>query len=267
LAPEAIAPPEAAAPQDASRSPEARVVLETRSLIAGYERDINILNGVSVKAWAGRIACVLGPNGTGKSTLLKTIFGFLRPVEGEVLLDGKDIAGAPPHRMIGKGVTFLPQQPSLFPHLSVEVNLRLGLWRQGKGGGAWREAAEQAYRRFPVLGEKRRQPAGQLSGGQQRQLEVARASLTDPNLYLIDEPSAGVDPITSGDIYRMIDALAHAESKAVLLVDQDIKRALSIADYVYVVRNGALFTEGPRDMFGGDTTALMSHWLGASAAH
>ena len=239
---------------------EERTVLETRSLVAGYERDIDILNGISVNAWSGRIACVLGPNGTGKSTLLKTIFGFLRPVEGQVLLEGEDIVGTPPHRMIGKGVTFLPQQPSLFPYLSVEVNLRLGLWHAGEAD--WMERIDRAYDRFPVLRDKRRQPAGQLSGGQQRQVEVARAYLTDPRLYLIDEPSAGVDPVTSGDIYRIIDGLAHREKKAILLVDQDIVRALSIADYVYVVRNGTLFAEGPRDAFGSDTAALMSHWLG-----
>lgn len=241
------------------------VVLEARSLVAGYERDIHILNGLSVKAAAGRIACVLGPNGTGKSTLLKTIFGFLRPVGGQVLFNGADITGTQPYRMLGLGVAFLPQQPSLFPYLSVEVNLRLGLWHAGRAARHWRSRLERAYVQFPILREKRRQAAGQLSGGQQRQLEVARAYLADPMLYLIDEPTAGVDPITSGEIYRIIERLARAEGRAILLVDQDIKRALAVADHVYVVRNGALFAEGPREDFGSDTAALVSHWLSASA--
>jgi branched-chain amino acid transport system ATP-binding protein len=242
------------------------LVLDAQSLVAGYHRDINILNGVSVKAWTGRIACVLGPNGTGKSTLLKTIFGFLRPVAGRVLFKDADITGAPPHRMINRGIALLPQQPSLFPYLPVEVNLRLGLWHARGAVRDWRTRLEEAYGRFPVLREKRRQPAGQLSGGQQRQLEVARAYLAEPLLYLIDEPTAGVDPITSGDVYRIIERLAREQGKAILLVDQDIKRALTIADHIYVVRNGALFAEGPRADFGGDTAALVSHWLSASGA-
>ena len=129
--------------------------------------------------------------------------------------------------MIARGITYLPQQPSLFPHLSVEINLRLGLWH---ARARTRDAAariERVYGQFPVLREKRRQPAGQLSGGQQRQLEIARAYLTDPELYLIDEPTAGVDPITSAEVYRIIERLAHEEGRAILLVDQDIKRALA----------------------------------------
>ena len=173
-----------------------------------------------------------------------------------------DITGLAPHHMIGRGITYLPQQPSLFPHLSVEINLRLGLWHARARDAA--ERIERAYDRFPVLREKRRQPAGQLSGGQQRQLEIARAHLTEPELYLIDEPTAGVDPITSAEVYRVIERLAHEEGRAILLVDQDIKRALAVADQVYVIRNGALFAEGPRDAFGGDPTALVSHWLSAS---
>jgi branched-chain amino acid transport system ATP-binding protein len=192
---------------------------------------------------------------------LKTIFGFLRPVQGEVLLDGRNIVGQPPHAMIGNGLTFLPQQSSLFPYLSVEVNLRLGMWHARRANRDWRERIEATYRQFPVLAEKRQQPAGQLSGGQQRQLEVARAYLSDPAVYLIDEPSAGVDPIMSADIYLTIKRLAQEDGKAILLVDQDVRRALSVADYVYVVRNGALVSEGPRESLGGDVAALMSHWI------
>ena len=237
-------------------------ILEARALVAGYQRDINILNGVSVKAFGGRIACVVGPNGTGKSTLLKTVFGLLKPVSGEVLFRERNLIGLPAYRMIGAGITFLPQQPSVFPYLTVDVNLRLGLWHSARSAGDKRARIERAYGQFAVLREKHREPAGQLSGGQQRQLEIARATLSDPVLFLIDEPSAGVDPLTSSEVYRMIDRLAHDEGKAVLLVDQDIRRALAVADYVYVMRNGSLFTEGPRREFGSDAAKLMSHWLG-----
>jgi len=237
-------------------------VLEARALVAGYELDINILNGVSVKAFGGSIACVIGPNGTGKSTLLKTLFGLLKPVSGEVLFRQRNLIGLPAHQMIGEGITFLPQQPSIFPYLTVDVNLRLGLWHSRRTAVDRRARIERAYGQFDVLREKYREPAGQLSGGQQRQLEIARATLSDPVVFLIDEPSAGVDPLTSSEVYRMIDRLAHDEGKAVLLVDQDIRRALAVADYVYVMRNGSLFTEGPRREFGSDTAKLMSHWLG-----
>ncbi|MDE2571123.1 MAG: ABC transporter ATP-binding protein [bacterium] len=241
----------------------AEAVLEAQGLVAGYVEDILILNGISVKAWAGKIACVLGPNGTGKSTLLKTIFGFLRPRKGSIRYRGREIGGAAPRTMLRHGICYLPQHPSIFPYHTVEVNLRLGLWRSGLSGVQINERVARAFTQFPVLEEKRRQPAGQLSGGQQRQLEMARSLLTDPDVYLIDEPTAGVDPRTSTEIYRRIAALARESGKAVLLVDQDIRRALEIADYVYVVRTGAILEEGPRGEFGGDTQALVARWLHA----
>ncbi|RMF87080.1 MAG: ABC transporter ATP-binding protein [Nitrospinota bacterium] len=239
-------------------------ILVAEDLVAGYFEDIHILQGISVQAWPGRITCVLGPNGTGKSTLLKTLFGFLRPVQGRVIYQGEDITGLPPYEMPNRGIAYLPQRPSIFPFLSVEVNLRLGAWHERRDRRQVREKIEELYRRFPLLWEKRYQPAGQLSGGQQRQLEIARSLMTDPVLYLIDEPTAGIDPQTSEAIYRMIHQLAREQGKAILLVDQNIKKALEIADYIYVVRVGTLFAEGPREAFGRDTEALVARWLYAS---
>jgi branched-chain amino acid transport system ATP-binding protein len=123
---------------------------------------------------------------------------------------------------------------------------------------------ERAYERFPVVREKRSQPAGELSGGQQRQVEIARSLMTDPSVYLIDEPTAGVDPQTSEIIYEIVRDLARDLGKAVLLVDQDIRAALAITDYVYVVKNGTVFSEGAREDFGSDTDALVARWLYAS---
>lgn len=238
-------------------------ILQATGLVAGYVEDILILNGISVKAWPGKIACVLGPNGTGKSTLLKAIFGFLPPIRGSIRFKGRELRGTAPRAMLSQGICYLPQHPSIFPFHSVEVNLRLGLWRSGLSNAQITERVARAFTQFPILAEKRRQPAGQLSGGQQRQLEMARSLLLDPDVYLIDEPTAGVEPKTSAEIYRRIRALAQDHGKAVLLVDQDIRRALEISDYVYVVRMGAILEEGARTDFGDDTQALVRRWIQA----
>jgi branched-chain amino acid transport system ATP-binding protein len=237
--------------------------LTARNLVAGYLPGISILRGVSVDAVRGHIRCVLGPNGTGKSTLLKVLFGFLPAWEGEVTLDGRSTKGIMPHQMGQHGVAYLPQRPSIFPYLSVEWNLRLGAW-QYKGQRAKVEAlVGRALDQFPILKEKSRQPAGTLSGGQQRQLEIARSLMHDPAVFLIDEPTAGIEPRVATLIYGLIKELA-AQGKAVLLVDQNIKRALEVADYVYVMRIGTVLSEGSRESFGGDTEALVARWLYAS---
>jgi branched-chain amino acid transport system ATP-binding protein len=234
--------------------------LVARNLVAGYLPGIHILRGVSVAASRGRIACVLGPNGTGKSTLLKVLFGFVPASDGEILLEGRSIRGIVPHRMGDHGIAYLPQRPSIFPHLTVEWNLRLGAWRHRRRRARVDGLVEQAIERFPILREKRRQAAGTLSGGQQRQLEMARSLMDDPAVFFIDEPTAGIEPRVAGQIYGLIKELA-AAGKAILLVDQNIKRALEIADYVYVMRTGTVLSEGSREAFGGDTGALIARWL------
>lgn len=243
---------------------ETRPHLMGEAIVAGYTRDIDILQGLSAGAWRGRISCVVGPNGTGKSTLLKALFGFLRPSAGRILLDGREITGNPPYRMLALGIAYLQQRPSLFPHLTVESNLRLGLWHASLKKAEINQRLESVFERFPVIREKRRQPAGQLSGGQQRQVEIARSLMADPSVYLIDEPTAGIDPQTSEGIYDIVASLAHDLNKAVLLVDQDIRAALDITDHVYVVKSGAVAASGPRESFGGDTDALVARWLYAS---
>jgi len=237
--------------------------LVARDLVAGYLPSIDILRGASFEATRGQVRCVLGPNGTGKSTLLKVLFGFLPARAGEIRLDGQPVRSVAPHEMGRHGVVYLPQRPSIFPHLAVEVNLRLGAWRYRGERGRVEELMGQAYDRFPVLRERRAQPAGTLSGGQQRQLEIARSLMHDPVLFLIDEPTAGVEPRIATLIYDLIKGLA-AQGKAILLVDQNIKRALEVADYVYVMRTGAVVSEGSRGEFGGDTEALVARWLYAS---
>ena len=231
--------------------------------MAGYLPGISILRGVSVDAVRGQVRCVLGPNGTGKSTLLKTLFGFLPPWEGEIQLEGRAMRGVPPHEMGRHGIAYLPQRPSIFPYLSVEVNLRLGAWQYRRHRSRVEALVQRALEQFPILVEKRRQPAGTLSGGQQRQLEIARSLMHDPVVFLIDEPTAGIEPRVAALIYGLIKEIA-AQGKAILLVDQNIKRALEIADYVYVMRTGTVLSEGSRETFGSDTEALVARWLYAS---
>jgi branched-chain amino acid transport system ATP-binding protein len=235
-------------------------VLTARNLVAGYLPGINILNGMSVDVMRGEVRCVLGPNGTGKSTLLKVLFGFLPAQQGEMHLGTTSLKGFPPHDMCRHGITYLPQRPSVFPFLSVEVNLRLGAWQFRRKRALVRERTERAYAQFPILQERRRQAAGTLSGGQQRQLEIARALMADPTVMLIDEPTASIEPRIAAQIYALIAGLAR-DGKAILLVDQNIKGALGIANHVYVMRTGTLFVEGPREEFSDDVETLVSRWL------
>jgi branched-chain amino acid transport system ATP-binding protein len=240
---------------------DAAPVLSARNLVAGYLPGIHILNGMSVDVLAGQVRCVLGPNGTGKSTLLKVLFGFLPAQSGEMRLGETPLHGIASHRMARHGVTYLPQRPSLFPFLSVEVNLRLGTWSFRNNRALARARIDRAYSQFPTLSERRRQAAGTLSGGQQRQLEIARALLAEPTVMLIDEPTASIEPRIAAQIYALIAGLARDGGKAILLVDQNISGALGIADYVYVMRTGSLFAEGPRSDFTDDVETLVSRWL------
>jgi branched-chain amino acid transport system ATP-binding protein len=249
----------AALPPAATGTPPAPA-LTARDLVAGYVPGINILNGMSVDVLRGQVRCVLGPNGTGKSTLLKVIFGFLPASSGTVTMGTQSLLGLPAHQMGRHGVTYLPQRPSLFPFLSVEVNLRLGTWSFRRNRALVRERTERALSQFPILRERLRQTAGTLSGGQQRQLEIARALLGDPTVLLMDEPTASIEPRVAAQIYDIIAGLAR-DGKAILLVDQNIKGALSIADHVYVMRTGALFEDGPRANFTDDVETLVSRWL------
>jgi branched-chain amino acid transport system ATP-binding protein len=237
--------------------------LTARDLVAGYLPGINILQGVSVDAVRGEVRCVLGPNGTGKSTLLKALFGFLELRGGTIDFDNRPEHGISPHEMAAHGIVYLPQRPSIFPYLTVEVNLRLGAWGHRRNRKHVEELIQKACERFPVLKERRRQVAGTMSGGQQRQLEFARSLMHEPALMLIDEPTAGIEPRVAAQIYELIKDLSR-QGKAVMLVDQNIKRALEIADYVYVMRTGTVLSQGSREEFGGDTEALVARWLYSS---
>jgi branched-chain amino acid transport system ATP-binding protein len=224
-------------------------MLEAKDLYVGYYKDLNILQGVSIKAQEGKITTVLGANGVGKSTLLKAIYGFLRPNGGEVLLEGKNIIGTPTYELINQGISYIPQQPGIFRWMSVEENLEMGAWTFKQDKARMKRKLEENYERFPLLKDRRKSPAGELSGGMQRMVEVGRTLMTDPKVILVDEPTAGLAKLLAEEIYQMLADLRDKESMTIILVDQAIRQALKIADYVYVLELGRNKFEGPVEEF------------------
>jgi len=220
------------------------VVLETRNLYVGYYKDLNILQDLNIKARKNQITAILGANGVGKSTALKAVFGFLRPNGGEILLQGESIVDVPTHKRILKGLAYIPQQPGVFKDMSVEENLQLGGWTFKRDRKQIREKIESNYERFPILKEKRKQITGELSGGQQRMVEISRTLMAEPKMLLVDEPTAGLSKMLSEEVYEMLTVLTEQDDLTILLVDQEIRYALKIADYVYVLELGRNKFEG-----------------------
>lgn len=223
-------------------------MLTIDDLYVGYYEDLNILQGVSLQVRDAEITAVLGPNGVGKSTLLKCIFGLVPPQQGSIRLAGQDIIGRPPHRLVKFGISYIPQQQSVFPHMTVEENLELGGWSFRNDRERIRKEIEANYERFPILRERRRSKAGTLSGGMQRMVELGRALMTDPKLILVDEPTAGLAVMLARDMYKLLVQLKE-EGITILLVDQNIRQAIEIADYVYVLELGRNRHQGPREEF------------------
>lgn len=224
-------------------------MLEVKDLYVGYYRDLNILQGVNIRAKTNKMTCILGANGVGKSTFLKAVYGFLKPNRGEILLEGKNVVGEPTHNLVNKGLSYIPQQTGIFPEMSVEENLVMGGWTFRKDKQRVNGKVEENYERFPVLKEKRKQKAGELSGGQRRMVEIARTLMTDPKLILVDEPTAGLAKLLSEEVYQMLVDLRDVEGLTIMLVDQEIRQALKISDYVYVLELGRNKFDGPAEEF------------------
>ena len=234
-------------------------MLTVNELYVGYYRDLNILQGVAMQAEGGKITTVLGANGVGKSTLLKAIYGFLRPNQGQIRLDDEDIVNVPTHERINMGISYIPQQPGVFRFMSVEENLELGAWTFKNDKGRIKRKLEENYDRFPDLAPRRRSNAGELSGGMQRMVEIGRTLMTDPKLILVDEPTAGLAKLLSEEVYQMLVDLRDRDGLTILLVDQEIRSALKIADYVYVLELGRNKFQGPAEEF---TDLEKAFWVG-----
>ncbi|MBI2564124.1 MAG: ABC transporter ATP-binding protein [candidate division NC10 bacterium] len=210
-------------------------------IYAGYG-GYDVLRGVSLRVFRGEIVSVIGPNGAGKSTIFKTIFGFLRPRTGHIRFQGAEIGGLPPDRMAERGLAYVPQGRSVFPHMTVWENLELGGYIRGDRT-ALQADLEAVAARFPLLREKRTALAGALSGGQQQVVEMARCLLLRPRLMLVDEPSLGLSPKFAEMIFETIRQVRDAGT-TIMLVEQNARRALEISDRGYVLELGQNRYEG-----------------------
>ena len=214
-------------------------LLDIRSIDAFYG-DFQALFGVSLSVRAGQVVAVIGANGAGKSTLLKSIAGLMHPHSGEILFDGKPVAGSPAFDMLGRGIALVPEGRRLFASLTVEENLLIG--GQLRRPGPWTLA--RVYELFPVLAERRNLPAPALSGGQQQMAAIGRALMANPRLLLCDEISLGLAPVVVRDIYAQLPRIV-AEGLSLIIVEQDIVQALRAASHVYCLQEGRVALQGP----------------------
>jgi len=204
------------------------------AMTGGYGKGADILHDCTVSVEKGEIAVIVGPNGAGKSTAMKAVFGMLNLRKGRVVLDGEDITHLTPQARVAKGMGFVPQTSNIFTSMTVEENLEMGAFIREDD---FRSTMEQVYELFPILKEKRLQPAGELSGGQRQQVAVGRALMTQPKLLMLDEPTAGVSPIVMDELFDRIIEVART-GISILMVEQNARQALEIADKGYVLVQG-----------------------------
>ena len=240
--------------------PEA--LLRVENVTAGYAQDIDVLRDVSLDVFDGQVSGLIGLNGAGKSTVVKTICGFLPPKAGSVAFAGEPITGIEPHRLIDRGICCIPQESSLFPYLTVEENLLLPL--QGRPQRFAQSAArryDEVLEIFPALKARRRAPAGDLSGGQQKQVEFAKAWLQQPRLCLVDEPSIGLAPLLAEEVFSWIERFAKS-GMGILLIDHNVRRVVKMSDRIHVLSLGRITASGAREDFEGDLHEQVRQWLG-----
>lgn len=213
----------------------AEPILISRALVAGYQEGVDILSELDLTVGPGEMVAVVGPNGAGKSTLIKCLCGLVRARSGSIVLDGGDVTHAQPYAIIRSGVGYMPQRENVFTRMTVEENLELGVIPFPRVDSD--AAKAHVFRLFPRLAERRRQPAGILSGGERQMLAMARAIMPRPRVLLLDEPSAGVDPGAVDILWRKIEEI-HASGVAVLMVEQNARQALAMCDRGYVLDLG-----------------------------
>ncbi|MEN9731040.1 MAG: hypothetical protein RL488_350 [Actinomycetota bacterium] len=210
------------------------IVVETKGLYAGYLPGVNILNDCNITVEQGELIGIIGPNGAGKSTLLKAIFGLVNIREGSISLNGEDITGLKANKLVSKGVAFVPQTNNVFPSLTIEENLEMGVFQMPK---RFQERFDFVTSVFPELGKRRAQRAGSLSGGERQMVAMGRALMVDPKVLLLDEPSAGLSPVRQDEAFLHVRSVNEA-GVTVIMVEQNARRCLQICDRAYVLDQG-----------------------------
>ncbi|MEW5827140.1 MAG: ABC transporter ATP-binding protein [Candidatus Bipolaricaulota bacterium] len=220
-------------------------LLEVQDIVAGYSKELDILQGISLKVEEGQIVSIIGPNGCGKSTTFRTLFGLLPARQGHVFFAGEEVTNAPPAALLRRGITFVPQGRHVFPHMTVRENLELGAYIRKDRKGIEADL-ERVYQLFPLLRERTKQKGGSLSGGEMQTLEMARAMLLNPRLLLLDEPSLGLSPRMANEVFDKVEEIKAAGS-TLLIVEQNADRSLRMSDYAYVFETGKNRYEGPAE--------------------
>jgi branched-chain amino acid transport system ATP-binding protein len=232
----------------------------TLDAVDTYYAKSHILHGVSLEVRPGEVVGLLGRNGVGKSTTLKTIMGLVRPAGGRITFEGRDIAGLAPYRLARLGIGYVPEDRRIFRLLSVLENLRTGLDRPAVSASHRQALLDKVYASFPILAERRNQAGGTLSGGEQQMLAIARAMMLEPRIMLVDEPTEGLMPRMVGQIRAIIDVL-HREGVAILLVEQNVPLTLDVCDRVYIMEKGMVRHHAPAAALRADA-AVIHQYLG-----
>ncbi len=223
-------------------------MLTLKNVTAGYVEGIDILRDVSMQVQESVITGIIGANGAGKSTILKTIFGFLHPRKGRIIFQGQEIQGLRPDQLKQMGISYMLQEYSTFPQLSVQDNLLLGAWTFRKDKKLVAERLAEIYAVFPVLSERRAEKATYLSGGYLRMLSVGKEIMSKPKLLMIDEPSVGLAPKIVKEIYDLLIRIAQ-QGTTILIVDQNIMKAVEVSEYMYLLDMGEVSKSGHRQVF------------------
>jgi ABC-type branched-subunit amino acid transport system ATPase component len=231
------------------------------NVYAGYVEGIDVLQGLTVEARDGLITTVIGANGVGKSTLLKCAIGQLRPHKGTIRFKDHDLTRVRTHELASLGIGYIAQRRQTFPHMTVQENLEIGAWSFRKDRAQTAAAIERVLKRVPMLAEFRRRRAGELSGGQQRLLEIERAMLLEPALLLVDEPTVGLDPKMTGMIYSHLRALSEDAGHTILIVDQNVVAGTDIADHIYVLELGTNKFDCSKAEFDAHYAKSIADWL------
>lgn len=220
-------------------------MLELEHIFVGYGK-VNVIHDLSLTIRQGEIVSVLGPNGAGKTTLVRSILGLTPISSGEVRFDGEQIHKLKPHQIVARGIVVVPEGRGIFPKMTIEENLKTGFVFLENDKDLLRQGMENAFARFPILGERRKQLAGTLSGGEQTMLAISRAMMRKPKLLLMDEPSLGLSPKLVQQTFRIIQEL-HEDGTSILLIEQNAVKAMAVCDRGYILQKGAVVLSGQKE--------------------